>query len=139
MSNFPPSEGTPHGELVRETADAIERLKTYQDDSVDPRLVSFAHFLANYVGDEPIEPGALMMAMVYAMADLHNAGSGSNRDSVPSELIGLDDARVRWLFCESPTLAYHAFDKSFADAYVEELRQSVALSHSVPLPAQAQG
>lgn len=136
MSNMIPGEGLPDDKLVRETAQAVEKLRSFQDDSVDPKLVQFAHFLAERMGSETIVPAGFGMVVVLATHDLQNGTNGWTGEPINNSLVGLGESEYLRLFSQSRELARQSFDTEFAEAYTEHLRRAGILGREEPTPEE---
>jgi len=58
------------GEFSRDMPEAGQRLLAFEDESLNPNVVEFAHFLAGRINSDAIEPIGFVMASHLAIADL---------------------------------------------------------------------
>ena len=111
-------------------AEAVETLKTFQDEEVDPRVVEFAHFLADKIGDRDIVPGGFVMCTLLSLYDLEHGKDGFSGEPINSPLVGINKQERDELLRHVPYLARVAFPQGFAD----EVHKDMATNNILPAP-----
>ncbi len=97
------------------SGEAIERLRQFQDEQANPKVVKFSHFLADRIGHETIAPSGYTMCVFYALYDLESGVNGFTHEPIEGPLIGLSQEDYNELARQAPSLARIAFSDEFGD------------------------
>jgi len=102
------------GEFSRDMPEAGQRLLAFEDESLNPNVVEFAHFLAGRINSDAIEPIGFVMASHLAIADLERGEDGFSGEPLEGQLIGLDSNEYGEMTVNVPKLAGVAVSDEFA-------------------------
>jgi hypothetical protein len=105
------------------TAEAVEKLRNFNEEDASSRVAQFAHFIAGRLNPELI-PEGFVMASVLSIYDLQQGRDGYANKPIKNELVGLEDSDYDELLASVPRLAYAAFPESFANSVVRHVIKS---------------
>ena len=105
-----------------ETAEAALKLGAFQDETVNPRVVEFAHYLSGRLYDRLV-PSGFIMASTLALYDLQAGVDGFTSAPIENSLVGLSNSEHDELLASVPGLARAAFPEDFADEVLNNMVQ----------------
>lgn len=108
---------------------AIEVLRNFANEDMDPRVAKFAHFLAERISPE-VEPGELLTASLLLMYDLQTGTDGFTQQQIESDLVGIGSSEQAKILRSVPDLARLAFGDDFADQVRGDMVRTGLISES---------
>jgi hypothetical protein len=105
------------------TESAPEKLLRFEDETADPRVVQFAHYLGTRIsaGAIPLGFAAETIAAAY---DLGKGTNGYTDEAIEHPLVGIDHETQTLLARNAPRLAAVAFSDEFADEVRASLQRA---------------
>jgi hypothetical protein len=104
-----------------DATEAVETLRSLQDESLAPHVNQFAHFLAGRLCTETLLPSGFVMASALSIYDLQTGIDGFSGESIKNSLVGSSNTEYDKLQTCLPDLARAAFSKNFADAVLNHM------------------
>jgi hypothetical protein len=102
------------GEYNYDVPVAAQKLYAFEDETINPNVVEFAHFLAGRIKSDALVPIDFVMASHLAITDVERGQDGFTGQALEGQLIGLDSSQYAEMTVNIPKLAGVAVSDEFA-------------------------
>lgn len=119
-------------EFSRDFSEVGQRLIAFEDESLNPNVVEFAHFLAGRIKSDALKLIGFVMASHLAIADLERGQDGFTGEPLEGQLIGLDSNEYSEMTVNVPKLAGVAVSDEFAGEVLTVMIETGMLKPPIP-------